>query len=456
MSSARRGMLAVSAIAALQILASGAGAATLSLVGSSTKVCQLIGDTDWATGNPTAAKTLSNFGLDGVDLGFPIDSRPGPLYFLFGDALPPGHPSNSILSGPPDDALGSTMRTSPPDNTSCLDLQLITSAPKTVAHPTVHPTLQQGTFNVPSGGVFLDNTLYAFFWTDHCVFPTGLMPEPHTPLRRPAPSATCPETPESSSVGQSVLAEATSGNPVDFNWAPREGWLFRNMPSGFVYASAAMPPGPQQSRIPVFGVPRYRASIPYLAMAPRTTFADPQTWSFFAGREEGHPIWFTRRQWESDHNAAGEWIPPPGAEIYRAKPADERCVGEHSVTWNAPLQVWLLLYSCLPWTVEARFAPEPWGPWSPPLIMLSAVQTPNLVCTLIQSYTGCPGLRNYWSFPTGTPWPGTFYAPFVMDRFTQDVTPPGPDQPKRATIYWLVSTWNPYTVVVMQSTLELR
>ena len=29
-------------------------------------------------------------------------------------------------------------------------------------------------------------------------------------------------------------------------------------------------------------------------------------------------------------------------------------------------------------------------------------------------------------------------------------------QPKRATIYWLLSTWNPYTVIVMQSTLELQ
>jgi hypothetical protein len=137
-------------------------------------------------------------------------------------------------------------------------------------------------------------------------------------------------------------------------------------------------------------------------------------------------------------------------------PPDERRVGEHSVTWNAPLHVWLLLYSCTPWTVEARFAPEPWGHWSPPIIMISAVRDPNVVCTLIQAAAGCPGLQNYWTLPTGTPWPGAFYAPFVMDRFTQDATPPGPGQPKRATVYWLLSTWNPYTVIVMQSTLELQ
>jgi hypothetical protein len=219
-------MLAVISIATIQAITSGADAANLSLVGSSMKVCQLVGDTDWATGNPTAARTLSNFGLDAIDLGFPVDSGPpGPLYFLFGDALPPGHPPNSILSVPPDDAVGSTTRTNPPDSTACLDLQLLTSAPKTFAHPTVQPTIQQGTFNVPSGGVFLNNSFYAFFWTDHCAFPSGLSPEPRTPLRRPPPSGACLENPESSSVGRSVLAEATSANPLAFNWTPAAGRL---------------------------------------------------------------------------------------------------------------------------------------------------------------------------------------------------------------------------------------
>lgn len=158
-------------------------AATLSLVGNSTTVCQLIGETIWDTGTlgtPTAAKTLSNFGLAGVDLGFPVDSGSGPLYFLFGDGalqfLPtvPDHPPNSLPTVPPDDALGYTSRTTPPDSAACLDLQLATSAPKKFAHPTVTPTILQRSFNVPTGGVFFDNKFYAFFWTDHCLFPSAL------------------------------------------------------------------------------------------------------------------------------------------------------------------------------------------------------------------------------------------------------------------------------------------
>lgn len=428
-----------------------ANAATLALVGSSTKVCQLVGDTDWGTNLPTAAKTATNFGLIAVDLGYPVDSGPpGRLYFLFGDAFPPGHSATAIPSAPPDDALGFTTRTAVPDATTCLDLQLVTSAPKVFAHPTVQPTIQQGSFNVPSGGVFLNNTLYTFFWTDHCVLPTGLTPNALAPLRRPAPTVTCPETPDNNSIGASVLAAANPGNPVNFHWTPQgNNPLFLNMPSGFVYASAAMPPG-APPEVPVFGVPRYRVSIPYLAMAPRTTFDDPDTWRFFAGVVGGIPIWISRTQWESGRNAAGEWVPPPGAEIYAGRPANERCVGEHSVTWNEPLHMWLLLYVCEPWTVEARVAPDPWGPWSAPITMLSAIQDPGLVCTLLQGANPCPG------HAAGSSLPGAFYASFVMDRFTQNVTPPGPGSPKRATIYWLVSTWDPYTVVVMQSTLELQ
>jgi hypothetical protein len=39
-------------------------------VGMSQKVCQLTGDVDWETGQPTAARARTNFGLDAVDLGY--------------------------------------------------------------------------------------------------------------------------------------------------------------------------------------------------------------------------------------------------------------------------------------------------------------------------------------------------------------------------------------------------
>jgi hypothetical protein len=446
------------ALAAASWLASPADAGSLALAAPSSKICQLTGQNDWASGQPTAAQTSSNFGLDSVDLGFPVESGAA-LYFLFGDAFPLTHGYSSV---PPDDALGYTTRTAPPDSSTCLDLQLATSAPKTFAHPTVIPKIQQGSFNVPSGGIFLDGTLYAFFWTNHCVQPGTLTPNPAAPLQYPAPTATCAQVPLNNSVGASVLAAASPGDPVLFHHCGyRELWNIADrgcvrMPSGFVYVTASQPPRPIRPEIlrpaesvPVFGVPRYRASIPYLAMAPRATFADPNTWSFFAGRNgSGDPIWINRVQWESGHNMAGQWIPPAGAEIYDAMPVGQRCVGEHSVTWNAALGTWLLLYNCQPWTVEARTAPAPWGPWSAPTVLLQATPTSPLVCTLIMSIYGCGNLQNYWPGM-----PGIFYAPFVLNRYTQDTTTVG-SSTRQATIYWLLSTWNPYQVTVMQSQLQ--
>ena len=47
--------------------------------------------------------------------------------------------------------------------------------------------------------------------------------------------------------------------------------------------------------------------------------------------------------------------------------------------------------------------------------------------------------------------PGSFYAPFVLDRYTTAADVPGGHG---TTIYWLVSTWNPYEVTVVRTTLQ--
>jgi hypothetical protein len=42
-----------------------------------------------------------------------------------------------------------------------------------------------------------------------------------------------------------------------------------------------------------------------------------------------------------------------------------------------------------------------------------------------------------------------------MARYTQDTTPSGVKGLRQAQVYWLLSTWNPYRVVVMTSTLRM-
>lgn len=265
-------------IAALLADVQGAArAATLSRVGPSLKVCQLTGDVDWMTNLPTAARTLANFGMDAADLGAPVDTGGDALYFLFGDTWPPDHPPGSQPAAPPDDATGRSGRELIPNPDECVGLTLATSAPQSLARPAVTPPILQGFFNVPSGGVFEGGSLYTFFWTDHCAVPQRLDPSPGDPLVLPATGATCAELPSLNSVGRSVLAQSSDGGATYTQTGAAQ------MPSGFVYVNAVdatrvpdLAPASQRLGVFITGTPRYRASVPYLALAAPGDVGDPE------------------------------------------------------------------------------------------------------------------------------------------------------------------------------------
>lgn len=424
----------------------------LALLGKSEKICQLDGEKDWASGAYTAARTMMNAGLDAADLGYPVEHN-GKLLFFFGDSWPPKHPGGAAGEVPPDDAVGVTTRTRTPDSSGCVGLKIQTSAPKTFARATVTGpiSIHQGFFNVPSGAVDVAGKLYAFFWTNHCDQPSKLMPSPSAPLAPPTASAACPESAQRNSIGQSVLARSHDDG-LTFT-VPTAKSKVVSMPIGFVYTTAidamTIPGVPAKQRLGVFilGVPRYRASVPYLAFVPEKSFADPSTWKFFSGRSHGKPKWVSADAWAK--NSGATWAPPGHAELFAPGSNVERCIGEFSITWNAPLQSWLLLYNC-GGTIEARIASAPWGPWSAPSGLIAAGS--SLYCTLIMGPTGCGAQRNFWpKTKLGKFVPGGFYAPFVLDRYTLDAS--AGRTTRAATIFWVVSTWNPYEVIVMRTTL---
>jgi hypothetical protein len=426
-------------------------------IGASEKICQLTGDVDWETGRSTAARTFANFGLDAVDLGYPVEHN-GKLILLFGDTWPPPHGGGVEGEIPPDDAVGVTSRRAPPDGEKCLELQVHDKpgpgrlfAPTTVVGP---PLVKQGFFNVPSGGVSAAGGLFGFFWTDHCGAPNPLAPSPEAPLARPPANAKCPESEDRNSIGRNVMARSDD-----------DGRTFRNavtMPIGFTYATAVnaqgLPdlPADQRGGIYVFGAPRYRASVPYLAQAPTETLSNVETWRFFVGRtDDGQPKWASRAEWRrgaAPGSSAESWRPPGEAEIFTPVLPIGRCVGEFSITWNVPLRMWLLVYQC-PGGILARVAPAPWGPWSLPVSILG--DRDNLGCRLLMTPEGCGKRRDFWPtlHPNGKFMPGGLYAPYVLDRYT---TPAPTDGGTRgSTIYWVVSTWNPYEVLVMRATLQV-
>jgi hypothetical protein len=69
--------------------------------------------------------------------------------------------------------------------------------------------------------------------------------------------------------------------------------------------------------------------------------------------------------------------------------------------------------------------------------------------------SGCGNRQDFWPSRrrNGMLESGTFYAPFVLDRFTTAAAA-GSGASHSSTIYWLVSTWNPYEVTVMRTTLK--
>src|SRR5271167_2657906 len=102
-----------------------ASTTTFTLVGNSTKVCQLNCETDWASGNPTAAQTLTNFGMAAADLGTPVDTGGSTPYFLFGDTWP-SLPPPPVGVVPPNDSVGTSTLKKTPTSKTCLDLQVAT------------------------------------------------------------------------------------------------------------------------------------------------------------------------------------------------------------------------------------------------------------------------------------------------------------------------------------------
>jgi hypothetical protein len=425
---------------------------SLQVIGGVEKVCQLTGETDWQTGRPTAAKTWSNFGLDATDLGYPVEHS-GKLILMFGDSRPPRRPAEAIEDAFPGDAVGVVARReAPSDDGKCLELQIHDEpgpaklfASATVTGP---QKMNQGFFNVPSGGVSVGGRLYAFFWTDHCALPQPLGPSPEDPLARPAPDGECPESEDRSSIGRSVMAQSEDD--------ARTFSHVTAMPPGFVCATAIEAeavPEEQGSRIFIFAAPRYRASVPYLAEATPETFSDPKSWRFFVGRDpEGRPKWAPYQEWAvagSADPAPSRWRPPGTPEIFSDDAGSEACVGEFSITFNRPLGSWLMLYNCRS-EIEARVAPAPWGPWSAPIGILGPAD--GVECRLLMSPGGCEDHRDFWPGrrQNGRFVAGGFYAPLVLDRYTEPGRASG-----SAVVYWLVSTWNPYEVSVMRTTLQV-
>src|SRR5579864_9384968 len=129
-------------------------------------------------------------------------------------------------------------------------------------------------------------------------------------------------------------------------------------------------------------------------------------------------------------------------------------LGDLSVTWCKDLSVWLMTYdSRTPRGILFSYARTPWGPWSDPQILFDAVrdgaQGKFIHDPEIKPDDGLAGpvIGKGRSNPGAVR--GGAYAPYVVERWTML-------RGSELSLYYVLSTWNPYVVVLMESRLETK
>ncbi len=373
--------------------ASGAPAApshTLTfLPGSTTKLEQILGELDRERQQMTRNKTWTRYGLRGTDLGYSFEHA-GLVYFLFGDTV--GRVGNALDSF-------ATSSTTDPEGGVRLDF-VMQGDTYAVIRP---PGVSMGAFEVPVGGIDLGGQAYVIVrtrhsedWsTDRTVLTRYTAPATFTPVR----------TFSDRFLTYALHLEPAGGVP--------------GLPSG----------GPF---VLVWATAKYRHSDLFLAIVPAAHFETGEGTRYYAGGGAGGaPVKWT----SSEADAAPLW--PDGQ------------LGDVSVSWCAPLGLWLANYDHRPSAVTFRYSATPWGPWSDAQVLFTPAEARFIhdPARVPNDGLGHGGLTIGNHDPETTK--GGAYAPYIVERWTKV-------RGQELVIYYTVSTWNPYTVVLMRSTFRVQ
>jgi Domain of unknown function (DUF4185) len=360
--------------------------------GSSSKVEQVIGDFDKQLQQPTLNLTATRYGLMGTDLGQSVEHQ-GKLYFLFGDTLARGAP----------DPLGFSTSSDP---AAPLQIDFLSGAPGRFI-PVQAPGVSMGPFEVPGAGLSLNGTLYVAVLTNY--------------------------TPDRSSYMSRLLQfneEARSFSVVR-DLSHRPDGHFINLSLRFVPEPLAGLPT-AEPYVLLFGSGDYRKSNVYLAVVPAAGFTTGNGTRYFAGMDGGVPLW-------------------TDADAVAAPIVTHPVVGELGAAFLADPGLWLLTYnSSDPRGIVLRYAPQPWGPWSDSIVIFNGTRDHGSGTFIhdprLPSDDGLGGPVTGGANPMTVA--GGEYAPYLIERFTSI-------QDGSLTLQYLMSTWNPYTVVRMRSTLAI-
>ena len=114
--------------------------------------------------------------------------------------------------------------------------------------------------------------------------------------------------------------------------------------------------------------------------------------------------------------------------------------GEPLIHFNRKIGKWVATYNSARRTIRFRTAPEPWGPWSDSIVLFDPA---------IDYGRGAAYGRFIGDDRTERlGGQGELYGPYVLERFTKDLGD------GRFRLYWLLSPWQPYTVLLMETTIR--
>ncbi|HXJ76425.1 MAG TPA: DUF4185 domain-containing protein, partial [Candidatus Dormibacteraeota bacterium] len=270
--------------------------------------------------------------------------------------------------------------------------------------PITIPGISQAAFEVPVDGVSVSNRMYLYHTTDHSASVT---------------------------MGRSVVAVSTNdGRNFEL--------LYTFSTTHFINVSVNKVnvrdwPGFPQTEgegLAIFGSGSYRASDVRLAFQPVSDIDDVSSLQYFAGLDAaGQPLW-------------------SGNELDAIALFDQPCVGELSVGWNKFIRRWVMLYNCeSPRGINFRTARQPWGPWTQPQVLFEPWNDLGYAYFMHANWTfrnldavHNPGRQDEW---------GGEYGPYLFKELAT-----GTDN--RTTIYFTMSTWNPYVSVLMKSELQMN
>jgi hypothetical protein len=389
--------------------------------GSSTKLEQLIGDEDKELHKPTRSQTVMRYQLQGTDLGYSFEHE-GRVYFLFGDTL-----------GSLDRALDTIATTDTRDPEAGVRLDFLTINEdqyqpvrphkreethrphrhfNKVRYLTIQPPgISMGAFEVPVSSISLEGQMYVVVSTNHStdrttdrsVLTKYIPPGRFEPLR--------------------TISQLPAGRFIKMSMHTEPGPI-AGLPLG----------GPF---IIMWGTGVYRKSDAFLSVVPAAHFETGEGTRYFAGLDAvGKPAWSER---ESD-----------------ATPIVKNgTMGDLSVTLCKDLGLWLMTYDRREPDrgVAFSYSRTPWGPWSEPQIIFNAVRDGALGKFIHDPRSNPddglagPVIGKGKANPAAVH--GGAYAPYVVERWTKF-------QGAELNLYYVLSTWNPYVVVLMKSRLQVK